>query len=365
MQIIKASKIQLVPNQKQQELINKTIGCKRFIYNFFLSSAKKDNYKGYNKYSKELTELKKDRVFLKEVDKFALQNALKDLNDGFQRFFKKQNRYPVFKKKQEAEQGYRTNYTNNNIEIKNNMIKLPKLKWVKLKKPIKINGLINNVTISKKGSKYYVSINYTTEIKNPKINKEKTPIIGADLGIKDYLITSEGNKYMNNKYLLKYENRLKKLQKRLSKATKYSKNYYKILNKLQKVHVKVANCRSDYLHKLSRKLINENQVIVLESLKVKNMLSNHKLAKHIQDASWGKFITMLQYKAEWYGSQIIQIDTFFPSSQLCSKCGFRNKAIKNLKIREWECPHCGAIHDRDINSAKNIKEEGKRLLKIA
>ena len=357
--------IQLYPNKKQKEQIDKTIGCKRFVYNYFLNEANINKYKSYNKYSKLLTQLKIDKPFLREVDKFALQNALKDLDDSFKRFFNKQNKYPKFKSKKDLRQSYRTNLTNKNIEIKGSLIKLPKLSWVKIKKELNINK-INNVTVFKKGRKYYVSISCETKLNNilkeKNIPKPKNYAIGIDLGISDYAILSDGTKYPNHKYFKKYEKKLIKLQKQLSRCQKNSNNYTKLKSRINKLHSKIANTRKDYLHKLSKTIINENQVIVVESLKIKNMIKNPKLAKHIQDCSWGRFLNYLEYKSTWYGRDFIKINTYFPSSQLCSSCGYKNKEVKDLKIRHWECPICGVNHDRDINSAINIKKEGLKLL---
>ena len=258
--------IQIYPNTKQKEQINKTIGCKRFVYNYFLTEAKTNKYKSFYFYCEKLTQLKIDEPFLKEADKFALQNALRDLNDAFQRFFNKQNKYPKYKSKRDLRQSYRTNLTNNNIEIKDNAIKLPKLGKVKLEKKINNINKINNVTIFKRLNKYYVSISFETELDN--ILKEKQipkPInyaIGIDLGLTDYAVLSNGTKYKNHKYLKQYEKKLAKLQKQLSKCQKNSNNYNKLRSRINKLHFKIANSRKDYLHKLSKTIINENQVII-------------------------------------------------------------------------------------------------------
>lgn len=185
--------------------------------------------------------------------------------------------------------------------------------------------------------------------------------IGIDLGLKDFLITSNGELVSNPRTLSKYEDKIARLNKRLAKKEEGSNNWYKVKNKLVRVHEKVANVRKDFLHKLTTKLIRENQTIVVESLKVKNMLKNSRLAKSISDVSWSKFVDYLSYKAEWYGRELIKIDTFFPSSQLCSECGYKNKEVKDLSIRKWKCPECGAIHDRDINTSKNILQQGLQL----
>lgn len=364
----KAFKFRLYPNKKQIELINKTFGCVRFVYNHYLAK-REEIYKtqgitfNYNDCSKDLTNLKQVNTWLKEVDKFALQNALKDLDDAFKNFFEGRARYPKFKRKRNGYQSYRTAFTNNNIEIRGNKIKLPKLGWVKFSKSRDIKGRILNVVISRTSTgKYFVSVCCRVdEVKElPKTDK----VIGIDLGLKHFLIDSDGNKIEHPKYLAKLEKKLIREQRRLSRKEKGSSNYKKQLLKLAVVHERIKNQREDFLQKISSKNINENQVIVLEDLKVKNMLRNDRLSKNISDSGWGKFVSMLEYKALWYGRNIVKVDTFFPSSQICSICGYRNEKVKDLSIREWECPKCGARHDRDINASKNILSEGMRMLGI-
>ncbi len=366
--MLKAYKYRIYPNNEQKVQIAKTFGCCRFVYNQTLAYRKN----AYEKEKKSVSrtdcnnycnrELKKEYEWLKEVDKFALTNAIYNMDAAFQKFFREHAGYPKFKSKHDNHKSYTANFTNGNIaaDFEDGKIKLPKLKQVKAKFHREFDGQIKSATISQVPSgKYYVSILVETEHGElPQTGKN----IGLDLGIKDLCITSGGKKYENPKTIKKYEKKLAKLQRQLAHKEKRSRNYYKQKRKIARCHEKITNTRKDYLHKVSHKIISENQVIVSENLQIKNMVKNHQLAKTISDVSWYELTRQLGYKAEWNGRQYIKIDTFYASSQICSACGYQNTDIKDLSVREWICPKCRAEHDRDINAAKNILAEGLRQI---
>jgi putative transposase len=359
--MLKSFKFQLLPTKDQEVLLAKHFGCKRFIWNHFLSRRKDEylnNKKTLNYYdcATELVGLKKkeETNWLKEVNSQTLQHTLRDLDGAYNRFFRKQSQFPNFKNKWDKQ----SFHVPQHISIEDN-----KIYFSKFNEGIEFNqhreiGEINFITISKTPTgKYFVSI--TSEVGEiPKLPKnDKT--IGVDLGIKDFAVCSNGEKFDNPKHYHKLEKKLKFKQRQLSKKKKGSNNRIKARKQVALVHEKIRNNRQDFLHKLSTKLIHENQVICIEDLNVKGMMANHKLAKSIGNCGWGEFVRQLHYKADWYGREIVTVDRFFPSSKTCNYCGWINDSL-TLKDREWTC-NCGKVIDRDLNASLNILKQGLNL----
>ena len=360
----KGIKFRIYPNREQKNLMLQTFGCCRLIYNkgldMRIKAYKSGEKANYATTCRMITELKNkdDFSFLKVVDSVALQQSVKDLDRAYQNFFKNQAKYPRFKNKHNNHQSYRTINQGNKIRIVGNYLKLPKLGYVKVKQSMEV-GHINNVTIEKTSTeKYFAVLNVDFE---PEFKQNNGKQIGIDVGLKEFYTDSNGNKVENHKYFEKAEKKLKKAQRRLSRKQIGSKNRNKQRIKIAKIYEKIVNQRNDFLQKESTKLVRENQTICIEDLNIKRMKKNHRLAKAISSVSWSKFFVMLEYKATWYGNIIIRVPTFYPSSQICSKCGQGNPIVKNLWIREWECPFCHTHHDRDYNAAINILNKGLSL----
>lgn len=362
-----AFKYRIYPNAKQRQLIQKTFGCVRFVYNYYLAQCKqllKENQPRltYKQCSRDLTQLKIMNPWLKESDKFALQNALRDLDRAYENFFTKEKvGYPRFKSKKSSYQSYKTNFTNNNIEFLGKEIKLPKLGKLRIRDKRCPLGRVISATLSRNASgQYFISLCCTDMQLD--LWKATHQSVGIDLGLKDYAITSDGVKYKNPRYFEQSFKRLAFLQRALSRKTRGSSNWEKAKLRLARLYLHVANQRKDYLHKLSHEIVRQYDVISVEKLKVANMVKNHHLSRNIEDASWAEFRRQLKYKANWYGKTFTEVDTFYPSSQICSACGYQNAEVKNLSVRFWQCPQCHAYHDRDMNAAINIREQGIKLI---
>ena len=380
MERLKAYKFRLYPTEEQELFFAQSFGCVRKVYNLMLNDRKKAYEEVKNDSSKKMVfptpaKYKEEFPFLKEVDSLALANAQLNLDKAYKNFFRdKSVGFPRFKSKKNPVQSYTTNNQNGTVALLDNkFIKLPKLKsLVRIQLHRQPKGIIKAATISRHSSgKYYISLLCKEEVKElPKTNSA----IGIDLGITDFAILSDSQKIDNNKFTSKMEKKLKREQRKLSRRALLVKqkginlfearNYQKQKRKVARLHEKVMNQRTDFLNKLSTEIIKNHDIICIEDLNTKGMLRNHKLAKSISDVSWSSFVTKLQYKADWYGREIIKVDKWFPSSQICSECRHKD-GKKSLKIRELTCPICHTHHDRDINASINILTEGLRIQALA
>ena len=363
----KAFKYRIYPNKIQKELIQKTFGCTRYVYNYFLN-LRKNEYENNNKKldyydtSKILTQLKQEKEWLKEPDKGALQKSLKDLDNAYQNFFRERADYPKFKEKKNNYKSYRTSCEKNSIRFENKHIRLPKLGWMKVRDKQIPQGRILNATISQEPNGHYYCSLCCTDIEfeqYPKTNKN----VGIDLGLVDFAIMSDGIKIENPKFYEKSEEKLAKLQRELSRKTIGSSNWNKSRIKVAKIQKHIANQRNDFLHKLTTAIIKEYDIICIEDLNVKEMKETDSKTrnKRVGDVSWSEFRRMLEYKSKWHGKKLSVVDRYYSSSQICHCCKNRD-GKKSENVREWICPKCNTVLDRDINAAINILEEGLRLI---
>ena len=373
MNTYKAYKLRIYPTDSQRELIEKTFGCTRYIYNNFLAERKNKYEESKTKVHvyeqlKELTDLKREKEWLREIDSCALQACVYNLDDAFQKFFKG-NGYPKFRAKG-VHESFRTNNTLNTykdkkyesirIDFNKRIITLPKLKEVKFRgyrTTKEIIGKIKSATISKDTNKYFVSV--LVEMPFIKYSISPTSIVGLDLGIKNFIVTSNGEKLKNEVKI--NEKRLKGLQKWLSRCKPGSKNRYKVKLKIQRLYLKIRNARKHMIYKLANNILKENDIVAVESLDVKSMYQVHKIAKHLKNLPIRELIRVLKYKSNWLGKKVIEINKYYPSSQCCNRCDYKNEDVKDLSIRKWTCPKCGMIHDRDINASINIMFEGLKI----
>ena len=354
----------LYPNKEQREYFAKVFGCVRFVYNKMLEDSEKYYELCGERLRTNPSSYKDEYPFLREVDSSALSNAKINLDHAYNRFFNRTAERPKFKSRKDGRCSYSTCMYRNNIRIEGSYIRLPKIKLVKMRIHRPFTGAIRKVTVVKTPSgEYYATILSDTEVqKLPDVDKK----IGIDMGILNYVTGSDGTVVENIRSYNMYMRKLARENRRYSRKQKGGKNREKQRIKLAKVYKKITNVRSDYLHKLSRRIVDENQVIACENLDVGALMNaNPKANRDIMDSSWSAFISMLEYKSQWYGRKFVKVGTFYPSSQICSSCGYKNSEIKGILVRNWVCPKCGASHQRDVNAGKNILKEGERLLALS
>lgn len=372
----KSYRFRFYPNKKQLELINKTFGSSRYVYNYYLDKMKNKGYVSASTNIKDYTSiLKYNTPFLQEVDSIVLTKSIFNLDDDYKKLFNKTGGYPKHKSKNNRNsynipstyKKYKDKeYCNIELDLTNRQIKLPKLKWVKIRgyrNTNNINGKIKNATISREpNGKYYVSILY--EMYDKVLIIKPRTIVGIDLGIKKLLTLSDGTVYDNNKYIDKYTKRIKRKQRELSRKEKGSKNYYKCKKELAILYSKLANARKFYTHKITKDITDEYDIITCEQLKTKEMIikgKDNKLSSKINDATFSEIIRQFQYKARYKGKVFYQINTYYPSSQICSRCSTQDKRYKDLTRREYKCLKCNQEIDRDLNASINIMFEGLKL----
>ena len=360
----KAYKFRIYPNAEQQIILTKTFGCVRFIYNQMLSDKIKHYEETKQKLNNTPAQYKSKFPWLKEVDSLALANAQMNLQTAYNSFFRNPKiGFPKFKSKKSNRRSYTTNCVNGNISIDNGFLKLPKVGLVKLKQHrlILSNYKLKSVTISQTPSgKYYASVLF--EYENQIQEQELHDFLGLDFSMHGLYKDSNGNEPAYPRYYRQAEERLKREQRKLTLMQKGSKNRSKQRIKVANLHEKVANQRKDFLHKQSRQIVNAYDCVCIENLDMKAMSQSLNFGKSVADDGWGMFVTFLKYKLEETGKRLVKVNKFFASSQICNVCGYKNTATKNLSIRAWDCPECGAHHDRDINAAINIRNEGMRLV---
>lgn len=369
--IYKAFRYRLYPNRETQIVFNQWFGCCRKVFNVTLDESIKQyedgnkNFVNRSSFCSMITKLKADgeHDYLKQIPIHTLQSSVAHLLDAYKRFFKGLGGFPKFKSKHESKQSFMVPCDPSiikNCRFDNNRVWIPKLKrLIKFKQHRKIEGTVKSYTITRESTgKWYIS--FLCQVSTPQ-KIERDGVVGLDFGVIDFFTDSNGNKIPSRKFLRSLESKLKRMQRALSKKTKGSNNYKKLKQKIARLHDYISNCRKDANQKLSTILVNENQVISIEDLAIGKMSRNHKLAKSLLDEGWYQFTNMLDYKMKWYGGSLVKIDRFFPSSKTCSACGHKVSKMP-LNVRNWVCPECGCVHDRDVNAAQNILVEGLRML---